>query len=204
MLKIVAALYDRMMAPVEASGLTAWRRELLEPLRGAVLEIGAGTGRNLGIYSADARPLVLAEPDRHMRAQLQQRAGGASQVAVVDAVAECLPFEDASFDNVVSTLVLCSVANPLLALQEIHRVLRPEGSFVFLEHGAATDSPRLLRWQRRIEPVWRLVAGNCHLTRDLEGVIKSAGFAVSTIERAPMTGAPPLVRPTIRGVARRT
>jgi ubiquinone/menaquinone biosynthesis C-methylase UbiE len=202
MLKVAAALYDRLMAGVEEAGLTTWRAELLSPLHGSVLEIGAGTGRNVSLYPATVTTLVLAEPDRHMRAQLQKVAGALNhEVTVVDAPAERLPFDDACFDAVVSTLVLCSVADQHGALAEIHRVLRPGGALVFIEHVAAEDRPRRLRWQRRIEPCWRVLAGNCHLTRHTEEAIDAADLRVTEIERASMRKAPPVVRPTIRGRA---
>jgi ubiquinone/menaquinone biosynthesis C-methylase UbiE len=204
MLKVAAALYDRFMAGAEEAGLTAWRAELLAPLHGSVLEVGAGTGRNVDLYPAAVTTLVLAEPDRHMRAKLRQNSGESIRdVTIVDAPAERLPFDDGRFDAVVSTLVLCSVADQRDALAEIRRVLRPGGAFVFIEHVAAHDRPRRLRWQHRIEPCWRVMAGNCHLTRDTEDAIGAAGLRVTEIERASMRKAPPVVRPTIRGRATR-
>jgi ubiquinone/menaquinone biosynthesis C-methylase UbiE len=204
MLKVAARFYDRLMAGVEEAGLGAWRAELLAPLHGSVLEVGAGTGRNINLYPAAVTTLILAEPDRHMRALLH-RAVEASPIqgSVVDAAAERLPFDDACFDAVVSTLVLCSVADQLDALAEIRRVLRPGGTFVFIEHVAAQNRPRRVRWQHRIEPCWRLMAGNCHLTRDTEAAIGLARLEITEIERSSMRKAPPVVRPTIRGRATR-
>lgn len=205
MLAISAALYDRAMRGVEAGGVAAWRAALLATASGDVLEIGAGTGRNLEHYRGSLTRLVLAEPDRHMAHRLRRRlAAGvplAAEVEVVDAPAESLPFAPASFDVVVSTLVLCSVADQAGALEEVRRVLRPGGRLLFLEHVAAAGRPRRLRWQRRCEPVWRRLAGNCHLTRDTERAIAAAGFGLSEVSRASMRKAPPIVRPTIRGTA---
>lgn len=202
MLRPAAALYDRVMRGVEEAGLAGWRDELLAPLSGSVLEVGAGTGANVGRYPAAVERLVLTEPNRHMRARLTPLAKSRG-AEVLDAPAEELPLDSESFDAVVATLVLCSVRDPDRALTEIHRVLRPGGRFVFIEHVAAADRPRRLAWQRRIEPAWKLVAGNCHLTRSTEETIRAAGLEINVVERQSMRKAPPIVRPTIRGVALR-
>ncbi|MDA8275398.1 MAG: class I SAM-dependent methyltransferase [Actinomycetota bacterium] len=201
----MAMVYDRMMAGVEEAGLSQWRAELLGEAFGATLELGAGTGRNLSFYPDGVTRLVLAEPDRAMRTRLHRAVVSTERPLapeVVDAPAEALPFDDASFDTVVATLVLCSVGDPGRALDEVRRVLRPEGRFLFIEHVAADDRPPRLRWQRRVEPLWRAVAGNCHLTRRTETAIAAAGLTVEHLERASMRKAPSFVRPTIRGTAR--
>ena len=201
----LATIYDRFMRKAEEAGLGAWRGELLAPVGGDVLEIGAGTGANLACYGPDVRRLVLAEPEPRMRARLEARlaaAGRNGHAEVADAAAEKLPFADGTFDVVVATLVLCSVADPRAALAEIHRVLRPGGCFVFLEHVAAGDAARL-RWQHRVEPVWKRLADNCHLTRQTEQLIVQAGFGIEDITRESMRKAMPVARPTVRGVARR-
>jgi SAM-dependent methyltransferase len=201
-LKPAALLYDRFMRGVEEGGLTDWRIALLADLEGTVLEVGAGTGRNVDLYPPAITRLVLSEPDRHMRARLAPVAAR-FPAEVIEAPAEALPFAERSFDAVVATLVLCSVQDLDSALAEIYRVLRPGGRFVFIEHVAAGDRPRRLVWQRRIEPAWRRVAGNCHLTRQTEEAIARCGFEIAVIERASMRKAPGVVRPTIRGTARR-
>lgn len=203
MLGLVAAVYDRVMAGVEEAGVTQWRTELLAPLAGTVVEIGAGTGRNVALYPAAVDRLVLCEPDRHMRSRLVRAVAGRPATTVCSAPAERLDLPDASADAVVSTLVLCSVCSPERALAEVRRVLRPGGLLVFIEHVAATDRPSRLVWQRRLEPLWRPVAGNCHLTRTTEQTILASGFSLDQISRASMPKAPPIVRPTIFGVARR-
>jgi len=200
-LGVAAALYDRVMAGVEEGGLTRWRSELLAPLSGTVVEIGAGTGRNLPIYPATVNRLVLCEPDRHMRDRLVVRAEKRRGATITAARAEALDVADGSADAVVSTLVLCSVTSPGQVLAEVRRVLRPGGRFVFIEHVAATDRPGRFAWQRRIEPIWRLLAGNCHLTRSTEQSITDSGLRIDHITRASMRRAPAIVRPSIRGVA---
>lgn len=198
---LFATLYDRFMRGAEEH-LAAWRADLLRDLSGRVLELGAGTGANLPFYPAAVERLVLAEPDRHMRARLQARAARERPGAeVVDAAAEALPFEDASFDAVVSTLVLCSVEDLERALAEVRRVLRPGGTLVFLEHVAADQRPDRLKWQRRLEPLWRRVAGNCHLTRRTAEAIAAAGFDVQACTRESVRKALPFVRPSVRGRA---
>jgi ubiquinone/menaquinone biosynthesis C-methylase UbiE len=198
--RLVAALYDRAMANLEAAGLSQWRRELLSPLQGRVLEIGAGTGRNLEMYPAAVTELVLAEPDRHMRARLESRARGARpSVEVIEAPAEALPFPDGHFDAAVSTLVLCSVQDPSRAASELRRVIRPGGRLVVIEHVGAEPGSRRARWQAGIEPVWKRVAGNCHLTRNTAATLSEAGFDVAPLKAESMPKAPAVVRPTVRG-----
>jgi ubiquinone/menaquinone biosynthesis C-methylase UbiE len=198
----MATIYDRFMRDMERACGNAWRNELVSDLRGDVLEIGAGTGRNLEHYRELER-LVLAEPDPHMRRRLGDKVAEASVARTVDLVpwsAEHIESESGSFDAVVCTLVLCSVSDVKRSLEEIRRVLRPEGKLVFLEHVAA-DDPGRLAWQRRAEPVWKLVAGNCHLCRDTARSIEEAGFRFDRITRESARKALPIVRPTIRGVA---
>jgi len=228
--RIFAAIYDPFMRKSERACLAAWRAELLGDAAGEVLEIGAGTGANLPYYGERVTRLVLAEPDRHMRARLEARAhtrpienrwqandsrvGGAAPhpvgivgkptiLEVPAAPAADLPFADASFDAVVSTLVLCSVPDVPAALAEIRRVLRPGGTLFFLEHVAADEQPDRLAWQRRIEPFWVHVSGNCHLTRRTADAIRAAGFDIEQETRESMRKALPFVRPSVRGIARR-
>lgn len=201
--RLVAALYDRFTRASEVACLQQWRAELLGDLDGHVLEVGAGTGLNLPYYPRTLSRLVLSDPDPHMRRKLMQsaRAQHWERGEVRDGSLDALPHSAASFDAVVGTLVLCSVPHLDRALKEIHRVLKPGGRFVFLEHVAAEGRPRRLRWQHRIEPIWKRVAGNCHLTRRTSDAILAAGFTIVQIKRESMRKAWPLVRPTIRGVA---
>jgi len=203
MSRFTALIYDRVTQGVEVACLGQWRAELLAALQGQVLEVGAGTGVNLPYYPPTLTGLTLSEPDPHMRRQLSRkaRALGRDGVQVVDASLEHLPMPDGSFDAVVGTLVLCSVPRQDLALAEIHRVLKPGGRFVFLEHVAAEQRPGRLKWQRRVEPIWKRVSGNCHLTRRTGAAIEEAGFDMADVKRESMRKAWSLVRPTIRGVA---
>ena len=201
--RMMAALYDRMMRGTEEACLGEWRTGLVGDLEGEVLEVGAGTGLNLPLYPASVTRLVMSEPDPHMRLKLERKAASepGPRVEVIDASLEELPVSADSFDVVVATLVLCSVPDLDQALAEIYRVLRPGGKFVFLEHVAAEDRPRRLKWQHRVEPFWKWFAGNCHLTRSTEAAIAAAGFEIDDIERDSMRRSMPLVEATIRGVA---
>jgi ubiquinone/menaquinone biosynthesis C-methylase UbiE len=197
---LMAAVYDRFMRVSEEACLGKWRAELLRDLAGEVLEVGAGTGSTLGLYPKAVTRLVMCEPDPHMRRKLMEKRG---TIEISDAPAEKLPFENDSFDAVVCSLVLCSVRDQRSALSEIARVLKPGGKLVFLEHVAADGKPERLKWQGRIEPVWKHLMGNCHLTRRTEAAIAAAGLSIESIQRESIRKALPIVRPSIRGVARK-
>jgi ubiquinone/menaquinone biosynthesis C-methylase UbiE len=199
---LMAAVYDRFMKVSEEACLGKWRAELLADLSGEVLEVGAGTGSTLSLYPKAVTRLVLAEPDPHMRRRLREKPRPAG-VEVSDASLEKLAFDDRSFDAVVCSLVLCSVRDQKAALAEIARVLRPGGRLVFLEHVAADGKPDRLKWQGRIEPVWKHLMGNCHLTRRTEAAIAAAGLQIERIQRESIRKALPIVRPSIRGSARK-
>lgn len=198
-----ATVYDRMMAKSERLCLAEWRTELLAPLSGEVLEIGSGTGVNLQFYPRDLTRLLLSEPDPHMRGKLEQRLADSPfpTVEILSSAAEQHELPDASFDHIVSTLVLCSVSDLEKTLQEIMRLLRPGGSLVLLEHVCSADSD-LLQLQRRLEPFWKWFAGNCHLTRNTAARLEQAGF-VTALQQVEMRGAPGFVRPVIMGRALR-
>lgn len=198
-----ACCYDLALRNAEARCLTAWRAALLQGVSGVVLDVGAGTGLNVRhVPKADTR-LLLTEPDPDMRARLTRRAADERPDAtVLDAPAEALPLHDGSVDVVVCTLVLCSVPEQAPALAELRRVLRPGGRLVFLEHVAAEEGSALLRWQRRLEPLWWHIAERCALTRRTDQALLDAGFTLESVARERMRGGVPWVSPTIRGVAR--
>jgi len=208
---LFARVYDRLTKATEEACFQDWRADLLSDVGGEVLEIGAGTGNNLSHYGPGVSRLVLSEPDPTMRRRLHRRLaevranGGLSGTAVEvrPEGADDLPFTEGSFDVVVSTLVLCSVPDQVTTLGALRRLLRPAGRLVFLEHVAADGRPNRLRWQHRVEPVWKRLLGGCHLTRRTEQAIASAGFDLGPVTRESARKATPVVRPTVRGVATR-
>jgi len=199
---IGAYFYDRFLLPAEEACLKDWRRELLKDIYGDVLEIGAGTGLNLEHYPESLGSLVMSEPDKHMREQLKKKIPAINHdVTVSTGKAEEIDADDESYDFVVASLVCCSVTNLGSVLMEIRRVLKPGGRLVFLEHVAAPAGTRRRRWQNRVNPFWRRLAGNCHFNRETESAISAAGFEIVEIKRESMRKAMPIVRPTIRGIA---
>jgi ubiquinone/menaquinone biosynthesis C-methylase UbiE len=197
-----AALYDSCLAATEKAGLADRRHALLARATGSTLEIGAGTGLNLGHYPDTVAELVLAEPGEHMARRLRDHVAGAGRAAeVVDAPAERLPFPDDRFDTVVSTLVLCTVPDPRAAVAEAARVLRPGGRLLFLEHVRAPE-PRLARWQDRLMRPWRFLADGCHCNRDTLATLEASPLAVEDVERGRLEKAAPLIAPLVAGAAR--
>lgn len=199
---MIGWLYDLAGRRAEKGELGRLRHDLVSQLEGTVLEVGAGTGLNLAHYERAERVIAL-EPDSGMASRLRKRASeSAMPVDVVTGTAESLPFEDASFDTAVVTFVLCSVEDPHAALAEVRRVLRPGGRLVLLEHVRGAD--RLARWQDRLTPLHRKVAGNCHLNRATRDAVAEAGFDVGGVQAVRIPGSHPLVRSGIQGVAMRT
>jgi len=194
-------IYDAFTAGLDRKGFGQRRDRQVAELRGDVLEVGAGTGLNLPRYrSADL--LVALEPHRTYSRRLRARAGAAHvPVEVVAGTAEELPFADESFDNVVTTLSLCSVGDLDVALAEIRRVLRPGGALHFLEHVRGEGATA--RWQDRLTPIQRRIADGCHLNRDTAAAILRAGFEITELERFAMPAGASVIRPAIQGTALR-
>lgn len=195
-----AAIYDPLLGPTEKKWLGAQRRRLLEQASGEVLEIGGGTGTNLAHYGRVDR-LVVTEPYEPMRRRLEAKARKDGRTVVVDgAPAERLGFPDASFDTVVSTLVLCTVQDPRAALAEVRRVLRPSGRLLFLEH--VRGEGRRGRVQDMATPVWRALAGGCHPNRDTVSAIREQGLRIDEVEELRPKGLLEfVVRPVVVGTA---
>jgi ubiquinone/menaquinone biosynthesis C-methylase UbiE len=198
--KFFAFTYDRFSKRSERAGLAEMRRNLIASARGDVLEIGAGTGANLGYYGVGVESLTVTEPQPPMLKRLQRKAREQnSQAKVLRAPAEDLPFEDASFDTVVSTLVLCGVDDQPRVLRELRRVLRPGGRLIFIEH-VRSDDPRKAKMQDRMNPLNRFMVC-CDCNRPTLDTIRSTGFDVTALERTELPKAPPFVRPLIVGTA---
>jgi ubiquinone/menaquinone biosynthesis C-methylase UbiE len=200
---VFARGFDRFNRRSEDAGLREKRRELLTRARGRTVEIGAGTGVNIGLYPESGVDLVLTEPDAHMRRQLERKLAALGRRAeVVEAGGERLPFPDASVDTVVATLAFCTIPDPSRALAEIERVLKPGGCLLFLEHVRSPD-PDAARWQDRLERPWGWFGRGCHPNRDTLATIESSGLELVDVDHGRIDKVPPIVRPLIVGEARR-
>ena len=201
--RLFAALYDPVMALPERVSLPPHRRYLVDGLSGRVLDVGCGTGANFPYLAERARETELEvhaiEPDPHMRERATAAARRAGlDVDLRDAGAEWLPYADGHFDAAVAGIVFCTVPDPAGALDELARVLRPGGELRFLEHVESTGYRA--RLQRLVEPVWKPLAGGCHVTRDTVGLFESHGaFDVVEVERIGfgLFPADPFVRGTL-------
>jgi SAM-dependent methyltransferase len=198
--RIGAALYNPFLWAGEKLGMARLRRELLAEAHGAVLEIGAGTGLNLRHYPADLDELVLVEPGARMGGHIDlDRAPAGVPVRLEPAPAEYLPFEDGTFDTVVSTLVLCTVGDPERAVSEVARVLRPGGRLLFLEHVRADPGLRRTLQRRSARP-WAGFADGCRCDRETLATIK-ARMRIESVEHGAWRGMPGIVKPLIWGSA---
>ncbi|MEO3867398.1 methyltransferase domain-containing protein [Nonomuraea sp. B12E4] len=197
--RFFARWYDTVTGPLERRWLGRVREELLADLGGQILEIGAGTGANLAHYRR-ADHVVAAEPDPAMRERLRRRLGEARVPVELSPVrVEDLPFGDDTFDVVVSTLVLCSVADLPAALAEVRRVLRPAGRLVVIEH--VRDDGVRGRAQDALAPLWRRLAAGCHLNRDIATAIRTAGLEAGPIDTFRPRPTLPILHRWIRGTA---
>ena len=181
--------------------LTAYRRRVIAGARGSVLEVGVGSGLNLPLYTRDATHVVGIDPSVRLLSMALQAAGCATvPTELVEGSAEALPLENASVDTVVTTWTLCSIGDVATALQEMRRVLKPSGSLLFVEHGRAPEQ-RVQTWQDRLTPLWKRLAGGCHLNRPIQQLIEASGFQIDTIDASYMEGPKPMTF-MYEGVAR--
>jgi SAM-dependent methyltransferase len=177
------------------------RRRLLAGLTGRVLEVGAGNGLNFPHYPATVTDVLAVEPEPYLRRLAVTATRQAPvPIRVVAGTAEALPAPDASVDAVVASLVLCSVTDPMQALAEVRRVLRPGGRLRFYEHVRATD-PRLARWQDGLERPWGWLVGGCHPNRDTVATVTAAGLRLVQLDRFDLQAMPALARPHVLGAA---
>lgn len=196
-----SAFYDSLLKGTEEAGLRETRRQALAAATGRTIDVGAGTGANLGLYPDAVTELVLSEPDPHMTKRLRRRIAETGVGAeLVEAPAERLPFEDSSFDTAVFTLVLCTVPDPEGALTEAARILKPGGRLLFVEHVRAPDAG-LARWQDRLEAPWRFFADGCHCNRDTVATIEASPLTLDQVERGELPKSPPITRPMAWGSA---
>lgn len=175
-----ADVYDFVMRGAEHGRLATWRREIVSPAEGAVLEIAAGTGLNFSHYRVGTA-VVATEPDLAMLERARSRARLAcASIALVAADAQLLPFRDGTFDTAVIGLGLCTIPSPMKALDELRRVLRPGGVARLLEH-VRVDRPIVGRLQDFVTPAWRRIAGGCRLNRQTVETVQRAGFHIDDI-----------------------
>lgn len=164
------------------SGMERWRRRAVEGLSGTVLEVGFGSGANLPVMPGEVTHLYAVEPSEVARRRSRRRhAHPGLTVEHIGLDGESLPLPDDSCDGALTTFTLCTIPHVDAALAEIRRVLRPGGRFNFLEHGRSPD-PGILKWQQRLEPTQRRLAGGCHLTRDIGQLVEDAGFRIERLD----------------------
>ena len=192
-------LYDQHVLPhlIDfACGMGAvmkTRAQIVPLAEGRVLEIGIGSGLNLRFYDpAKVSVIVGVDPSAAMQKLAQQRAAQISiPVEMIALELGQIQAADASFDSIVCTFTLCTIPDPLAALQEMRRVLKPGGQFLFGEHGRAPDL-KVRVWQDRLTPLWRPLAGGCHLNRDIPALLKAGGFRLREVHSRYLQGPRPL------------
>jgi ubiquinone/menaquinone biosynthesis C-methylase UbiE len=162
--------------------LIAYRQRTIGNAHGFVLEIGVGSGENLPLYGSAVDHVCAIDPSAELIRLARNRAAYVPMpLSLVRASAEQIPVANAVFDTIVTTWTLCSIPDPVAALVEVRRVLRPGGNLVFVEHGLSPESG-VARWQHRLTPCWKRIGGGCHLDRKMDDLIRSAGFRLSDIE----------------------
>jgi ubiquinone/menaquinone biosynthesis C-methylase UbiE len=172
--------------------LVPYRERVIAAAHGRVLEIGIGSGLNLPFYGAAVREVLGLEPAPRLISMARRAAQAASiPVAFIEGSAEAIPLDSHSIDCVVTTWTLCTIPHAAPALAEMRRVLRPGGQLLFVEHGLSPDAG-VRRWQDRLTPPWRFIAGGCHLNRPIRTLIESAGFRCDRIATGYMPGPKPM------------
>ncbi len=187
--RILPRLLDLAM---RSDRLAPYRQRAMARANGRVLEIGAGSGLNLPLYPAHVSEVVALDSHARLLGMARGRRC-ATRFTCVEASAEAIPWDNASFDTVVSTWTLCSIPGVAQALREVRRVLRPGGRFLFVEHGLAPDADASVRrWQNRLTPAWRRVAGGCHLNRAIPEMVEQAGFEIGDLATSYAEGPRPM------------
>lgn len=192
---MLAQIYDKHVLPYMidfACGMKAMfrqRQKLVPKASGNVLEIGIGTGLNMKFYDRQkVKSLIGLDPALHMHRLARKRIEEAGlAVQLLGLSANTIPLEDASIDTIVMTYTLCTIPDPVPALREMRRVLKPEGKLLYLEHGKAPDA-QVHRMQNRLQPVWGVFSGGCHLGRDIPALLKEAGFLTADLEQMYVPG----------------
>jgi ubiquinone/menaquinone biosynthesis C-methylase UbiE len=174
------------------STLTPYRQRVLAGAAGRVLEVGIGSGLNVPLYPSSVSSVVGVEPSWKLLSFARDATRTAHvQVELVDATAEAIPIEGRSIDSVVTTWTLCTIPDVTRALEEMRRVLKPQGRLLFVEHGESADQ-RVRRVQNLLNPIWRPLAGGCNLNRPIRALIEAAGFRIQRIDTDYAKGLKPL------------
>ena len=195
---IFPRLMDHVMRGAEFQQL---RTGVLQSAAGEVLEIGIGTGLNLAHYGPTVLRVRAVDPIPMLPSRTaERRAAVPFPVEITHQSAERLPYDDRTFDCVVSTWTLCTITDPVRALQEVGRVLKPGGKFLFLEHGRS-DDPKITRWQDRLNPVQNIIGCGCNLNRRIDDLIAQAGLTITQLDRFAMQGVPRIGGEMYRGAA---
>jgi len=189
--------YEKLVLPrlldlaMRNSRLASYRQRAIETARGLVLEVGVGSGLNLPLYGPAVTCVVAVDPSPELlRLASKRTADAVVPVSLLRASAEHLPFPGAVFDTIVMTWTLCSIPNPIAAVMEIRRVLKPGGQLLFVEHGLSPEI-RVARWQHWLTPCWKRIGGGCHLDRKIDDLIRAGGFGIDPIETGYMAGPKP-------------
>lgn len=193
-------LIDLAMRNKDATRL---RAQWVPQARGEVLEVGIGSGLNLPFYSHDVERIYGADPSLELQRIARQRAASTpiKLEFLLQSAEARLPLADASMDTVVVTWTLCSIPDPLRALQEMNRVLKANGRLIFVEHGHSPD-PGVARWQERLTPTWRRFTGGCHLNRKIDELLTDAKFRIAELRTCYLSGPRPMTY-TYQGLAER-
>ena len=198
---IFPRLMDWVMAGEEFRRL---RTELLAPVHGNVLELGLGTGLNLPHYPKTLACLHAVDPADLLPKLVAARSANQSfPIHIQYVTAETLPYDNQFFDFVVSTWTLCTIPDPMRALREVRRVLKPNGSLLFLEHGRSDDRT-IATWQDRLNPLQNIIGCGCHLNRQIDQLIAQAGLTILHVDRFQMQRVPKIGGAMYRGAATRT
>jgi len=192
------SLYDRWILPrmldivMRNKEITRHRAALVPQAHGAVLEVGIGSGLNLSFYGPQVQRVIAIDPSENLVRMARKRARSMKfPVEFFERSGEAIPIEDHCVDTVLTTFTLCTIADPLAALSEMRRVLRPSGRLLFAEHGFAPDRS-VQHWQHRCNPLWNRVAGGCNLNRKMDELISSAGFHIAELTASYAKGPRPL------------
>lgn len=197
-----AHIFPRLMDwGMSRAGFQRLRREMLHSARGEVLEIGLGTGLNLPYYPTGVSRLRAVDPAPLLPDRVTARSAALPfPVEITHLSAERLPYDDGIFDCVVSTWTLCTIPDPLQALREVRRVLKPAGRFLFLEHGRSDDAKTAV-WQDRLNPLQNVIGCGCNLNRPIDRLIRQAGLHILQLDRFVMEGVPRIGGELYRGIA---